>query len=333
MDRDDYYTILGVSRSAKPEEIKSAHRRLAKQYHPDRNPGDKTAEAKFKKVQEAYDVLRDTQKRQEYDEFGRAGVGRWHEQPQGQRVYSWGGGSQINVDDLEDLFAAFGGGRQEPASVFETFFGQRGGRRRRAATPRRGADLEQNLPLSFEQAVHGTTIDLSIRNSATGQQETLSVKIPPGVENSKRIRVRGKGHPGDNSGAAGDLFLVCSVSPHRYFRRNGHDIHVEVPLTVAEAALGAKVDVPTIDGTMTMTVPPGTSGGARLRLKGKGIPRGRSGHRGDQIVVVCMVMPQELTDEQKRLFESLAKTIDENPRKDWYGGSTGHDSSAPNTAG
>lgn len=318
MGKDDYYSVLGVSQSAKPEEIKSAYRKLAKQYHPDRNPGDKSAETKFKQVQEAYGVLRDQRKRQEYDQFGRASVGQWQEQPHGQRVYTWGGGSQVNVDDLEDLFAAFGGGgAQGGASVFSDLFGRTGGRRRQPAGPRRGADLEQNLPLAFEQAIHGTTIDLSIRNSATGKQETLSVKIPPGVENGRRIRVRGKGHPGENGGPAGNLFLVCSVQPHRHFQRDGYDIHLEVPVTLTEAVLGAKVDVPTIDGMMTLTLPPGTSGGAKLRLRGKGVPHGHSGQRGDQIAIVRVVVPKELTPEQKRLFESLAETANENPRKDW----------------
>ncbi len=318
MERDDYYGILGVTRSAKPDEIKRAYRKLAKQYHPDRNPGNQAAEAKFKEVQEAYEVLSDSQKRQEYDRFGRAGVGRWQQQPHGQRVYTWGGGSQVNVDDLEDLFAAFGGGgEQGGASVFSNFFDRMGGGRRAPAAPRRGADVEQNLPLSFEQAIRGTTIDLTIRNSATGRQETLSVKIPPGVENGKRIRVRGKGHPGENGGPTGDLHLVCAVQPHEYFERRGYDIHVEVPVTLTEAALGAKVDVPTIDGMMTLTVPPGTSGGAKLRLRGKGVPHGKSGQRGDQIATIRVTVPEDPTAEQKQLFDALAKTLDENPRKDW----------------
>ena len=314
MGKDDYYTILGVATSASQDEIKRAYRKLAKQYHPDRNPGDKAAEAKFKEVQEAYEVVGDPQKRREYDRFGRAGVGRWQEQPHGQRVYTWGGGSQVNLDDLEDLFAAFGGGGPSGgASVFSDFFG----RRRHTPTPRRGANVEGTTSLSFEQAVHGATVEVDIADRAGGRRETLSVKIPPGVENGKRIRLRGRGHPGENGGPAGDLYLICSVRPHKLFERHGTDIHVEVPVTLTEAALGAKVDVPTIDGTMTMTLPAGTSGGTKLRLRGKGVPRGKSGERGDQIAIIRVVIPNNLTPEQKQLFESLAKSIDENPRTDW----------------
>ncbi|MCK4658649.1 MAG: J domain-containing protein [Phycisphaerae bacterium] len=322
MSRRDYYDILGVTQSAAQDEIKRAYRKLAKQYHPDRNAGDKTAEAKFKEVQEAYGALKDPQKRREYDQFGRAGVGQWQQQPHGQKVYSWGGGSRINIDDLEDLFAAFGGGGQGGPGVFSNFFdrmgGMGGGRRRQQATmPQHGTDVEQNLSLSFKQAVLGTTIDLPVPNHAAGQQETVSVKIPPGVENGKRIRLRGRGHPGQNGGPNGDLFLVCTVQPHKHFERHGNDIHIEVPVTLAEAALGAKVDVPTLDGTMTMTLPPGTSGGARLRLRGKGVSRGHTSQRGDQIVIIRVTMPRKLTDEQKQLFENLAKTLDENPRDEW----------------
>ncbi len=315
--REDYYAILGVNRSATPEEIKRAYRKLAKQYHPDRNPGDKTAEGKFKEVQEAYEVLNDADKRRDYDRFGRAGVGRFQEHPQGQRVYTWGGGSQINLDDLEDLFTAFGGGQGEAPSVFSPFFGRRGGRPRPTAAPQRGADLERTVTLSFEQAIQGTTLDVDLAGRSGGKRETLSVKIPPGVEDGQRIRLRGRGYPGENGGPAGDLLLNCAVRPHRYFERHGADIHVELPVTLVEAALGGKVDVPTVDGTMTMTLPPGTSSGARLRLRGKGAPRGPSGQRGDQIVIVRVVVPKNLTPEQKLLFESLAKTIPENPRKDW----------------
>ncbi|MCP4589195.1 MAG: DnaJ domain-containing protein [bacterium] len=317
MSGRDYYTVLGVSEGASPEEIKRAHRKLAKQHHPDRNRGDQAAEAKFKEVQEAYDVLGDKQKRQEYDQFGRAGVGCWQQAPQGQKVYSWGGGSQVNIDDLEDLFTAFGGGGQQGgASVFGNVFDRMGGQRRRPG-PQRGADIEQNLPLSFEQAVQGTTVELGLHRPGGGAPETLSVKIPAGVESGRRIRLRGRGEPGGNGGAPGDLFLLCSVQPHRFFERRGDDVYLEVPVTVAEAALGAKVDVPTLDGTMTMTIPPGTGGGAKLRLRDKGVSRGDSSRRGDQIAVIRIVMPAELSPEQKQLFESLAEMTEGNPREEW----------------
>jgi DnaJ-class molecular chaperone len=312
----DYYDALGVKHNATADEIKKAYRKLAKQYHPDRNKDNPAAEKKFKQVQEAYDVLGDSTKRAQYDQFGRAGVGEFVDTGN-QRVYQWGQGSTINVDDLEDLFTAFGGGpggarASRRASIFDQFFGNRGRTAAPQPPPQKGKDHDYPVRLTFEQAVNGASIDIQL--SVGGQRhESITVKIPAGVRDGQRIRLRGKGSPGPRGGPPGDLYIVCHVQPHRYFRREGDDITVEVPLSVTEALLGAKVDVPTLHGTMTVTIPPGTSSGAKLRLKGKGVGgNGRS--PGDQFVVVRIVTPRQLNEEQRTVVEALAKTLDENPR-------------------
>jgi len=334
MSKRDLYEILGVSRTASADEIKKAYRKLAKQYHPDRNPDDPKAEEKFKEVQHAYSVISDKEKRAKYDQFGEVGAGDFRTTPAGEQVYTWGGGSQVNVEDLEELFGAFGGGGR--SNPFESFFRQSGigqggfgqggfdqggvGRRSRRAPPVRGADLHRRINLSFEQAIKGVTIEVDVQSDGRGrgkngrQRQTLEVGIPPGVEDGGRIRIRGKGQPGANGGENGDLFLICAVRPHEFFKRSGRDVILETPVTMTEAALGCKVDVPTLDGPVTVTIPAGTSSGAKLRLKGRGAPA-HSGHSaGDQIVVVRIVVPQSPTPEQKELLESLAETIEGNPR-------------------
>lgn len=308
----DFYKTLGVDRSASADQIKRAYRRLTKKYHPDRNPDDPSAEQKFKEVQEAYSVLGDAQKRSDYDRFGDAAVGHWDTDPGGQRVYTWGSGAQVPFDDLEDLFSAFGGG----ASVFRDFPGR--GRRapgRRKAPPARGQDVERAVNLSFDQAVKGTTVEMDVARIGPGGRETLDVRIPPGVRDGQRIRLKGKGRPGANGGPAGDLYLACSVRPHAYFRREGQDIYLDVAVSITEAALGTKIEVPTLSGPVEMTIPPGTPGGSKLRLRGRGIAGG-DGSPGDQYVVVRIVPPKSLTDEQKELLKRLGESLAENPRRD-----------------
>ena len=307
----DYYRILGLSRSASPDEVKRAYRKLAKQYHPDRHHGDPQAEAKFKEVQQAYRILSDPQKRSEYDQFGEAGVGQWSRTPRGQRVYQWGGGSTIDFDDLEDLMSAFGGKRR--ASVFEEFFGRQRPQSPRRA-PERGADEQRPISLSFDQAVHGCTVTVRLHRHSHGESETLEVKIPPGVEAGQKIRLAGKGHTGANGGPPGDMILVVSIQPHRFFTRRGADVFVDVPVSVAEAVLGAVIDVPSLDGPATVTLPPGTPSGAKLRLKGRGIRKRGGTERGDQYVVVVITPPKTLTEEQHAQFEQLRNLDKSNPR-------------------
>jgi DnaJ-class molecular chaperone len=315
MAKRDLYEVLGVARDAPAEEIKRAYRKLAKQHHPDRNLGNASAEQKFKELQHAYSILSDKEKRARYDQYGEIGAGDFHTQPGGQRVYTWGpSGQQINVEDLEELFSAFGA--ESPfagASPFERFF--RGGRtrRQRRPAPVRGQDTRRRINLAFEQAIRGVNIevDLGQRAGGKGKRETIEVRIPPGVEDGQQIRVRGQGTPGVGGGPPGDLFLICAVRPHRFFRREGRNVAVEVPVTVSEAALGAKIDVPTLDGEVTLTIPPGTSGGTKLRLRGRGVPKHGSEPAGDQIAVVQVLVPKSLSEKQKALFEELAASLEE----------------------
>ena len=315
MSTPDFYGVLGVSRSASSDEVKRAYRVRAKRYHPDRNPGDASAEQKFKDVQAAYDVLSDAEKRAEYDRFGSAGVGQWATDPRGQRVYQWGGESAINAEDLEDLFSAFGSEGGSRASVFDQFFG--GGRGRPSVSrARRGQDQEHRVSLAFDQAIHGTTTRLEMRSADDGSRETIEVRIPPGVRDGQRIRIKGKGPRGVGGGPPGDLYLVCSVGAHPYFRRDGSDVSVDVPVSVLEATLGAKLEVPTLDGTATLTLPPGTPSGTKLRLKGRGVRAHGRADRGDQYVIVKIVPPTDLTDAALALFEKLRDEDRTDPRAD-----------------
>ncbi len=306
MAHEDYYTILGVPRDADDATIRRAYRRLAKEYHPDRN-NSPDAVRKFQEVQEAHSVLSDAEKRRQYDRFGRAAVGGVKSGPQGERVYTWGGGSQINMDDLEDLFSAFGGrgaggGR---ASVFDQIFG--GGRGRAAAAQhpqQRGQDIEQTVQLSFDQSLRGTSVALTLQEGGGGRRQTLDVKIPPGVADGQKIRLRGKGQPGMGGAAPGDLLLVCRVAPHPTFSRHGDDIHCTVDVPVTTAVLGGRIDVPTLEGPVAMTVPPGSSSGARLRLRDRGAPRA-DGSRGNQVVTLRVTVPAGLEPEERSHYEAL----------------------------
>ena len=329
MAKRDYYEILGLAKSASADEIKKAHRRLVRQYHPDVNKSNPKAEEKFKEIQEAYDVLSDPQKRRNYDQFGHAGVGgaggpggdpfeafrRAQQQQQGggPRTYTWRSGPGVTVEDFD--FGAGEGGAAGFADLFEQMFGGRGGRRGQRPqpqpTPQRGADVEYPVTLSFEQAARGTTLPLQIRRA--GKLETIDVKIPPGVKEGSRVRIRGRGEEGIG-GEAGDLYIVTQVRPHPYYRREGVDVYVDLPVSLYEALLGTKVDVPTLDGAVQLTVPPGTSSGSKLRIKGRGIER--AGAKGDQFVVVKVVVPRELSEEDRELVRKLAERRPVNARAD-----------------
>lgn len=309
MAKRDFYDILEISRSASPEEIRRAHRKLVRKYHPDVNKDNKAAEDKFKEVQEAYDVLSDSEKRKNYDQFGHAGVGAnaphgagvdpfeaFRRAQQSNRSRRRSGGPTVeNVD-----FGGGGaGGNGDFGDIFEQIFGGRAGGRQQAE-PTPPADVEYPINITFEQAARGTNLPLQINRD--GRLETIEVKIPPGVKQGSRIRLRGQGQR-DTRGRASDLFIVTNVAAHPYFRREDLDIHLDVPLSVYEAMLGTKLDVPTLDGTVALTIPPGTNSGAKLRIKGRGFARGEA--KGDQICVVRITVPKHLDDEDRKLVEQL----------------------------
>lgn len=328
MSKRDYYQVLGVARDADAAAVKSAYRKMARKYHPDVNKSPDASE-KFHEATEAYEVLSDPEKRKMYDQFGHAGPGMGAGGAAGGgRGAPTGGGGGFNVN-FEDIFngarqsRAGGGGGFMGMGLEEILEALRGGGGRgggrggggteRRRTPQTGADAQYDLTLEFDQAVKGTTTSLRIASHDSGQAETINVKIPPGVKEGSKIRVRGKGHEGP--GGRGDLYIVTHIRPHPYFRRSGEDIHVTLPVSITEATAGAKVDVPTVDGMTTVTVPPGSSSGRRLRLRGKGVA-GKGEQRGDQYVELRVVVPEQLSDEAKRLLEEFEKAQPYDPRKD-----------------
>lgn len=317
MAEADFYQVLGLSRSAGADQIKRAYRRLAKRFHPDRNKGNPAATEKFKQVRQAYEILSDPQKRATYDRFGTTevgvGAGPW---PGGARTYRWSGDpGKFDFGGLADRFGQAAGGREGMGDIFEQLFGGRGRGPRRTARPRAEpatADIQHEMSLSFEQAINGTTLQLTLQRG--GRREKIEVRIPAGVSDGQRIRLRGKGQPG-RDGHAGDLYILCRVKPHRYFRREGSDVYLDLPISVTEASLGAKVTIPTIDGPTTLTVPAGTASGTKLRLRGKGVGDARTGKRGDQYAVIRIVPPKRLDEQQRRLMEELSQAMPDDPRQ------------------
>jgi DnaJ-class molecular chaperone len=334
----DYYQILGVPRTATEDAIKKAYRTLARKYHPDVNPQDPTAEDKFKELNEAYEVLSDPEKRKRYDELGpnwQAGAD-FTPPPGWERV-------RMEPGDFGDLFAGRRG-RGGFSDFFETLFGGFRGQRAGPGFAMRGADVETDLALTLEDISRGATRTLTIqaaercaRCGGTGSQDrrlcsmcngagvvrhpkSLVVHIPLGVREGSVIRLAGQGEPGTGSAPAGDLYLRVRLTPHPLFAVVGDDdLRLELPVAPWEAVLGAKVTVPTLDGSVEMTIPPGSQGGQRLRLRGKGIPR-KSGGRGDLYVTLKIMVPPKPTAEERELFEKLAATSGFNPRDSLTGG-------------
>jgi molecular chaperone DnaJ len=289
----DYYAVLGVKSDAPAKEIKQAYRKLAQQYHPDTNAGDTTAETRFKEVSEAYEVLSNAETRKEYD----------HTREMGYFVGGPGGAQQyVRVEDLM-------GGDRGGASPFDLLggigdlFGRQGG-----ARPREGDDLTAEMHLSFHDAVSGTTRKLNVNG------QTVTVKIPKGVSDGARIRVRGRGGPGRNGGTAGDLYVKVQVAEHPIFGRSGKNLTIDVPITFIEAALGGEIDVPTLEGKVRLRIPSGTQTGKTFRVRERGIENSK-GERGDLLVVVAVTVPAELTDEGRELLQQFRlKNPNDNPR-------------------
>ncbi|MCE9589675.1 MAG: DnaJ domain-containing protein [Planctomycetes bacterium] len=297
----DYYETLGVPRSASQDEIQRAYRKLARQFHPDVNK-TKEAESKFKLIGEAYEVLKDPEKRKKYDELGadwKAGQefrpppgweGRRQSGPQGGFNFSSDGGDF--TDFFESFFGRGGAGGQG--------FGRRTGNRD-------GQDVEADITISLEEAIHGSTRQLTLQSPDDGSTRTLSVKIPQGVVESSTIRLNGQGGPGMGEGEPGDLLLRVHLAKHPQYEVDGHDLITTLDVTPWDAALGAKVAVPTPYGEVTMTVPPGTSSGQKLRLKFKGLPHRGGSDAGDLFVRLRIVVPKELSSRERELFEQLQK--------------------------
>jgi molecular chaperone DnaJ len=376
--KQDYYELLGVSRKAVQKEIRQAYRKLARKYHPDLNPGDKSSEEKFKQVQEAYDVLSDAKKRQMYDQFGFETPGA--------------GGMPTSQQDADGVHFDFGGfdfgggaGQGGAGPSFRDLFGQffRGGGGAATEAPTHaepGTSLEYQIEISFWEAVRGTVKKLTISRLDTcanchgtgtvGQPQTctacggsgqvtqtsgkmrfnltcsncggtgrtrnicrvcggdgrvrradtIEIRIPAGVQTGSRVRVPGRGNAGTAGEPPGDLYIITDVQPHPFFDRRGDDIYITVPITVTEAALGAKIEVPTIDGpSRPLRIPPGTNSGQKLRLREKGVPSVRNpGQRGDEYIELQVVVPKPVDERVKELLRELEKIAPEDPRKDLF---------------
>jgi molecular chaperone DnaJ len=302
----DFYATLGVPKNADPAAIKKAYRKLARNLHPDQNPGDAAAEAKFKEVGEAYAVLSDAEQRKQYDAI-RAMAG-------GGARFAAGPGGGAGAAGFEDLFgglfgagAGAGGGGQRVRystqggpgldDLLGGLFG--GGGAYGPPGPRRGADVEATTTLPFRQAVEGSTVSLLVDG------RTVNARIPPGVRDGQRIRLRGKGRPGEGGAPAGDLVIAVHVEPHPVFSIDGRDLRITVPVSFGEAALGAQVEVPTLDGqTVRVKVPPGTPSGRTLRVRGRGVPAAKGA--GDLLVTIQVMVPQRLSDDARAAVEAFA---------------------------
>jgi molecular chaperone DnaJ len=370
MAKDDYYSILGVSRAAKDADIKKAYRRLARRNHPDVNPGDKGAEERFKRIQQAYDVLSDPKKRAVYDQYGFYSENLKDRPPDPSPGF---GGWRTQGFDFSGMEAE-GAGQGSFRDIFSEIFG--GSSRSQSAGPEKGEDLEHHLNISFVESIRGIATRLNIDRhepcttcsgsgldpskkqqvcstcrgsgveikaggimqfstpcracNGTGfisgacgacggsgrlpVKETLTVRIPPGVDTGFRMRVPRKGGGGKHGGPPGDLYLIIAVLPHGFFRREGNDIACTVPISVTEAVLGTKIEVPTIDGKSVLRIPPGTQSGQKFRLRGKGAPSLRGEVHGNQIVEVRVVVPKVADERSKEILRELARLNPEDPR-------------------
>lgn len=310
----DYYQTLGVSKNAKSEEIKKAYRKLARKYHPDMNPGDKSSEEKFKEINEAYEVLSDPEKRKKYDQFGnqwkqyeRSGGrpedfdwSRWTAQSGRSGAYT----RTVSPQEFEQMF---GGGLGGFSDFFETLFGDIGlrgagfGGRQPQTRPNRARDSSQVVQITLDEALHGTQRALQWEDG-----RRIEAKIPPGVQTGSRVRLSGQGVPGRSGGKAGDLYLNIEVLPHPRFQREGDDLKVTLPIDLYTAILGGKVNLATLDKTVELTIPPETSNGRVFRLRGLGMPKLRHpDQRGDLYATVEVILPKNLSAEEKRLFQQL----------------------------
>jgi DnaJ-class molecular chaperone len=325
---EDFYKVLGVPRSASQAEIQKAYLELAKKYHPDKNPDDKSATKKFQEIQGAFDVLSKPEKREMYDRYGSS-----FETAGGpQHTYTWGGGpggfsgQGINPEEFDfsqffgERFGGAPGGEPggAPGGGFADLFKQfrRGGGGSKTASPKRGGDVTHEVQIPFVTAVSGGEMQFSIERPS-GKVDQLTVKIPPGIEEGKKIRVRGQGNPGPRGGAPGDILLIVRILPHPCFQRQGKNLLVRVPVTLGEAAAGTKIDVPSPRGTVVLKIPPGTSSGAKLRVKGQGVAP-RSGPAGDLLAEIQIVLPKDLSQADREALKEIDGRYPQQPRKDLH---------------
>jgi curved DNA-binding protein len=309
VDFQDYYALLGVPKTASEKEIRSAYRKLARQYHPDVNPGNPAAEATFKRVTEAYEVLSDSEKRKKYDQLG----SRWKEYESYERDQAPADGSHweyrsVSPEDLQDMY-----GTDRPFSdFFETFFGPGGAASARASSPGLGFDLEYPVGISLAEAYRGTTRTLELQ-LPNGTSRRLEVKIPPGVTDGSRVRIAGQGAPGRAGGPAGDLYLLTSVEVDPRFERIGDDLRTRVPTPLTTMLLGGEVHMLTPDGRrLALTIPAETQDGRVFRLRGQGMPQlGNPAQRGDLHAEVHVQLPEHLSAHERELFEEFGRARDE----------------------
>ncbi|WP_261365019.1 J domain-containing protein [Anatilimnocola floriformis] len=330
----DFYKTLGVSKGASAEEIQKAYRNLARKYHPDLNPDDKTAKQKFQDVQQAYETLNDPKKKQMYDQFGSdydqmgggapgggfpggnpfGGGGGGQVPPGFEHMFGGGGGGAAGGISLEDLMRQFGMGGGGGGGGFE---GGGGGRKRgRKQQPTPGQDVQHELEIPFRTSVVGGKVSLTM-NRPGGNRETIDVSIPAGIESGKTIRYRGLGEDSPNGGPKGDLLITVRVGEHESFTRQGLDLTVKVPVTIAEACLGGKVEVPSPHGTLTLTIPAGTSSGKKIRAKGQGI-HAKDGTQGDLYAELMIVVPKKLSSKETELVKELGELSAETPRENLH---------------
>ena len=294
MAQTDYYKTLGIEKGATADDIKKAYRKQAVKFHPDRNPDNKVAEDKFKEINEAYAVLSDPQKKEQYDTYGSSGFHRQFSREDIFRGFDFGKASRDMGGGGEDIFSR----------LFGSSFSHNGGRSTFRSGPQRGGDLEMETEISFRDAALGVEKSVAFRRN--GKREELKVKIPPGVDNGSKIRISGKGLEGEQGGASGDLFLNIRVLHDRQFTRDGGDLSVECSITFSAACLGTSLDVPTLEGDKRIKVPAGIQPGTKIRLKGCGIKPSGSNVKGDLYVKIGVHVPEALNAEQKHLVEEMA---------------------------
>jgi DnaJ-class molecular chaperone len=321
MPETDYYETLGVARDAAPEAIKKAYRSLARKHHPDVNPGDKASEKKFKEVQQAYDVLSDPEKRAMYDRYGTAAFEGMAAAGPRTSASEWTarfGEPGFETIDFSEFFGPHAGGGtgtgagEGGAGIFEDLLGRMRSSRS-ASRARAGRSVEAHLSIPFTIAVRGGETSINIQRS-DGKTESLVVKIPPGVDTGAKLRLKGQGEPGPKGSQRGDLTITITVEPHPYYKREDRNLLVEVPITVSEAVLGAKIEVPSPEGMKSLTVPPGSSSGLKLRLKGQGVSAAGGKPAGDLFVVLKIVVPRNVDETSRQLIQELADRNKQNPR-------------------